>query len=95
MAIGQFKNERETFLESHKQLTEMVRWINMPMFTVSPAPGQSKDEALEEMRHIDPGTIVIVKPGQELGTWNPIPAHRIDLILQTFCESHNKLRDIA
>jgi hypothetical protein len=82
-------NEHELFLEGHKQLIGIMKWISTPLIYVTKG---SIDPAT--LQDIDFGSIIFGnKPtGQGMEVLHQFPKEDVTFILKTFCESHLRLK---
>lgn len=84
-------NKEELFLEGHKELTNLVRWISSPIFYAQ--KGTFEPRNVNQM--YESGTIVFGnnKVGDSIETVFKLPNEDISLILKTFCASHQQLNE--
>jgi len=78
----------ELYLESHKQLMELVKWIGTPIFVVP-------REHMEDIARVNPtpGTIITKETAEQMEDFRPFSLETREIILKTFCESHLRLKN--
>lgn len=81
-------NEKELFLEGHKELIKMLRWINAPIAYI-PRYADIRPQ------DVTPGTLLYgdeaVGHGIEILT--PLGKETNELIIKTFADSHARLKN--
>lgn len=77
------------FMEGHKELLKLVRWISTPMLYVPRSNCLTKE--LTSLRQGD--IIVGDEPvGKGMEVIHSLPKEDVNIILKTFCESHLRLK---
>lgn len=81
--------DQETiFLEGHKELIKLMRWVSTPMMYV---PRSSRLAVRPQA--IEQGSILIGdEPESELKIVYSLPKEDVSLIIKTFCESHLRIK---
>lgn len=78
-------DKQDLFIESHKELLELVRWVSRPVILV-------KRGADMNLGALGPGAILPVESRNDLSALKTgLSKKAIELILKTFCESHGSL----
>lgn len=82
-------NSLELFVEGHKELIKLVRWISTPMMYVE--RGMIDYDSLSNPIQ---GQIIegAAKVGKGIEIIHSLPKEDTSLILKTFCESHLRLK---
>lgn len=81
--------EKELFLKSHEELVTLLHWFSIPSFEV---PRHSQI-SIEKLTEFGPGSIVISDTGNDLKIVNKLSKEITETIINTFCESHLKIKN--
>ena len=76
---------KELFEDSHKVLTELVRWLGSPIITVHPSVDP------EILRNIAPGNIIRTEEPLNVLHQLPLTDETMNILVRAFCESHGRI----
>lgn len=82
-------DKEQLFLEGHKELMTLVHWLANPLLYVEYG---TLDQS--QLTSIRPGGVIegYKKAGEAFETVAPLPKETIKIIVETFCESHLRLK---